>query len=600
MSTPPSSWTRMRAGPETGFSRKNSVSKKRLSTLFRWPIHIRHGGLAVVLAACALALLLGWLAAQAAPTQVAGQAEAVCTFRAISVTGANLRLLDTQPETALDRVLYFAQAGVAPGDLTLSIVLTGFPSNSPCYLWSSPAFDRPDWLLRTLFEATPTTALDYTVSATHTASTIKLVASENLSGSMLLTAGAWLTFTQDISPPVSAVTSPLRSVAAGDLIPLNWQAADAGSGVLSATLYYTDTRGNTGLRELASPSGAMAFDPQAGGLTTPITYFFSTQATDRLLNQERQTAEIWVVVQGRRVYLPLIMRNLPPLPIPTPGSLIIAGGADHVYSTSVTLALSSTVTGGLDTVAWVRLSNEGITWDESDWQPFSSNLAWQLADGGSDLRTVYAQFKNLLGGVSSPPVSDTIYLALNGDMEYGNFAPAWQVGENPLPASLVQAIQERDGGVTPPAGGSYAALLGGLDYPCQFGVPQGHAGITQTFNLPPQPASLLTFSYIIWSQDTSIIEQYDRFEVHVNDGLAFSDGNQVNAGLSCERWWRVPGVDNPRVGQTTGWARGSIDLSPYAGQAVVVSFRNYNRFDNNYNTYTYLDSVAIEPMPGDW
>jgi hypothetical protein len=61
-------------------------------------------------------------------------------------------------------------------------------------------------------------------------------------------------------------------------------------------------------------------------------------------------------------------------------------------------------------------------------------------------------------------------------------------------------------------------------------------------------------------------------------------------------WWiwkRVPGPDNPRNGVTTGWAPATLDLRPYRGQMVTLSFRLYSRADNWYNTYVYIDDVQI-------
>ncbi|MCP4541606.1 MAG: hypothetical protein GY832_31120 [Chloroflexi bacterium] len=336
--------------------------------------------------------------------------------------------------------------------------------------------------------------------------------------------------------------------------------------------------------------------------TAPITsalLTFALVVTDAHgLHSRPDTVTVTIevpVVSPSYVYLPVIVRNYPPLP--EVGSVTIAGGSDCVYRVDVTLAMSDTFASGADTVDWMRLSNESVAWDENDWEPFGPTKAWQLASGTSGLRTVYTQFKGSQGGVSNPPASDAVYVALNGDFEYGALTPGWQSKVNPLPVSIEQSVQERSGGSTPPADGDNVVLLGGLDYLCEFGgMPIGYASIEQTFDLPPNVDSQLTFRYIIWSQDTSIPGDYDRFEVYVDGDRVFSDGNQVNEGLNCDQWWRVPGVDNPRSGQTDGWATAEVDLSDYAGQSVVIAFRNSNRYDSWYNTYTYVDSVTIEPI----
>jgi len=178
----------------------------------------------------------------------------------------------------------------------------------------------------------------------------------------------------------------------------------------------------------------------------------------------------------------------------------------------------------------------------------------------------------------------------NGSFEAG--LAGWQEAESPLTVSVVSSIQERPSGSTSPADGDKALLLGNTSYQCTS-VPIGHAAVEQTFSVP-QDASNLTFKYIIWSQDASTSEIYDRFEVYINNSLVFSDGNQVNTGLACDKWQRVPGPENLRDGAASGWATATIDLGPYRGQSITLSFRNYSRYDNYYNTYTYVDDVRVE------
>jgi hypothetical protein len=120
--------------------------------------------------------------------------------------------------------------------------------------------------------------------------------------------------------------------------------------------------------------------------------------------------------------------------------------------------------------------------------------------------------------------------------------------------------------------------------------------VEQTFVVPSDAMSL-TFRYIIWTQDASSQNNYtyDLFEVYFNGGRQFDDANRNTTGLHCERWWRVPGLDNPRNGVTSGWAQGSINIGRYRGQMVNLSFRLYSRHDKWYNTYVYIDDVRIVP-----
>lgn len=184
-------------------------------------------------------------------------------------------------------------------------------------------------------------------------------------------------------------------------------------------------------------------------------------------------------------------------------------------------------------------------------------------------------------------------LLINGGFEQQ--AQGWYLINQGLPASIVG--QTNDASVPL---GTYSALLGRADYPCNAaGVPLGHAAVEQTYAVPQSSQHVtLRFKYIVWSQDASTSGQYDRFEVFVTPQsgaatLVFSDGNMVNQGLGCNVWRRVPGPENPRDGQTTGWAEIGVSLDTYKGQTVTFSFRNYSRYDGWYNTYTYLDDVRV-------
>jgi hypothetical protein len=182
----------------------------------------------------------------------------------------------------------------------------------------------------------------------------------------------------------------------------------------------------------------------------------------------------------------------------------------------------------------------------------------------------------------------------NGDFEAGG--AGWDLVDAGLPAELIDASPPGEAEIPL---GDQALILGSRNFLCSpEGVPVGHAAVQQRFTVPdaPEGASVgLRFQYVIFSQDTSTQAAYDRFEVWVQDeeNVLFADGNQVNAGLGCGRWWRVPGADNPRGGVSEGWATGFIDLSAYRGETVLVSFENHNRLDGWYNTYTYLDDIEL-------
>jgi len=184
-----------------------------------------------------------------------------------------------------------------------------------------------------------------------------------------------------------------------------------------------------------------------------------------------------------------------------------------------------------------------------------------------------------------PLLADNYKPFVNGSFENGLLG--WNVTQSPLPVSVVNATRD-----TGPFAGDRVLLLGDPNYACN-NVPIGYAAVEQTFTVPTNTTEL-TFRYIVWSQDASMSEEYDRFEVYINNALVFEDGNKINTGLGCGNWWRVPGVKNPRDNRTSGWAEVKIDLTDYQGETITLSFRNHSRYDSWYNTYTYVDAVQIE------
>ena len=158
--------------------------------------------------------------------------------------------------------------------------------------------------------------------------------------------------------------------------------------------------------------------------------------------------------------------------------------------------------------------------------------------------------------------------------------------------------------------GKYSMLLGSTNYTCEYdpspshnppGVPLGFAAVKQTVKVPDvsdyTPLSLV-FDYIIYTQDLSSTDQYDRFEVHISvgaaDNLVYADGNYTNpVGCDQNHLTRVP--PSPEA-----WKLGTVNLqSPvdFRGKTVTISFQNWNRFDHWYNTVTYLDAVQIHIGP---
>ena len=205
--------------------------------------------------------------------------------------------------------------------------------------------------------------------------------------------------------------------------------------------------------------------------------------------------------------------------------------------------------------------------------------------------------------VSLPVLTNNFYTLTNGDFE--NNQSGWQFVNNGLPSSIVSTTPTDPSTGAPdtyiPAG-AHSAILGDPNYPCTS-MPLGYAEIRQTFTVPNTANAQvwLDFDYIIYSQDASTRSDLDRFEVYLQDGgnpvLRFSDGNMINDPVGCSEWRRVPGSENLRDGKANGWATASIDISASKGHTITIYFQNYSRYDNYYNTYTYLDNVRMREAP---
>jgi len=161
----------------------------------------------------------------------------------------------------------------------------------------------------------------------------------------------------------------------------------------------------------------------------------------------------------------------------------------------------------------------------------------------------------------------------NGGFETGDFA-CWTHG-----GELDQSVQCD--------GGNCVALLGSPDYLCRRGVPIGEAWMSQTFSVPSCPNPTLSFEYRILSNDKLTQDQWDSFDVYIDDALILRDGNTEWDQASCDRkaW-------------DSGWIVDfSYGLSAYSGQNIELSFHNVSRADHYYNTWTYVDQVDVTCTP---
>ncbi len=117
---------------------------------------------------------------------------------------------------------------------------------------------------------------------------------------------------------------------------------------------------------------------------------------------------------------------------PPTGTISIESGADYAPSSSVTLDVSST------DAAQMQFNNEGGAW--SGWETYDTSKIWSLSTGVGD-KTVYAQFKDAAGNVSTGTISDGIeVLADTGTIQ------AAKALENPSEVALLNKAVTADFG----------------------------------------------------------------------------------------------------------------------------------------------------------
>lgn len=391
----------------------------------------------------------------------------------------------------------------------------------------------------------------------------------------------------DTTPPTSIVTSAPLYANAGP-IAIEWVASDDESGVAQTCLWYKVGSAGTWSESaecVAGTFGTFDFAPLDGD----GTYYFETVAEDTAGN-----AEVGPEGDGED-YTVYDTQSPASIAIAVPERTVrstfdVSWHADDVLSgvISFTVEYSETQYAGWQTFTTTSSLSDTFTAPYTETTYLFQVTAYDRAgnSGTAMAETFVGQSRLYL-----PLVFKNYDPFTNGSFEQELMG--WRQIEVPLPVGIVSTVKERPSGSMAPSDGGHALLLGHPDYPCGS-VPLGYAAVEQTF-VVPENASSITFDYIIWTQDSHAISSgYDRFEVYVNGWLVFSDGNELNQGLSCDTWRRVPGPGNPREEVTSGWATAVIDVTGYRGQAISLSFRNYSRFDNWYNTYTYVDNVQLE------
>jgi len=160
----------------------------------------------------------------------------------------------------------------------------------------------------------------------------------------------------------------------------------------------------------------------------------------------------------------------------------------------------------------------------------------------------------------------------NWGFETGDFT-SWQHGGE-LRQSVVRAE---------PHSGNYSARLGWPGYECKGGVPVGSAWLRRSVTVPSSGSPTLSFWYKIFTQDknSALSDQYDLFAVYVNDSQVWKDANTSDP-YGCDALKELE------------WRSGAVSLTDYKGEPIQIAFYVYNRPDDWYNTYVYVDDVSVQ------
>jgi hypothetical protein len=141
---------------------------------------------------------------------------------------------------------------------------------------------------------------------------------------------------------------------------------------------------------------------------------------------------------------------------------------------------------------------------------------------------------------------------------------------------------------------SESVLLGNPTYNANCGnggIPVDSAYVSQIVTLPNVSAITLTFWYHMYTQDWTGSDlnqpKYDSFSVGIGSpseigGVFYAGNTNLQAAKLCNG----PLLD-------LHWNEGTVDLSRYRGQTITLYFANWNSGTSFWNTYTYLDDVAI-------
>jgi len=148
---------------------------------------------------------------------------------------------------------------------------------------------------------------------------------------------------------------------------------------------------NSSMTDAVSGMKQMRVDPGTGTygawITYASTYAITLPSGDgvKTVNVQYSDNAGLVTTRTDTITLGTVTDTAPPT-----GTVVIAGGASYVNTTTVSLTLSATDVGGSG-VSQMRLSNDGSSW--GSWEDYATTRAWALIPGAGT-KTVFVQYRD--------------------------------------------------------------------------------------------------------------------------------------------------------------------------------------------------------------